>query len=172
MTTTVGRAALEGGLIPAFELERAGGGRLRLRALRGRRTPVLFFLHGAACVECLDLASAILPRYPDYALADAEPLLIVPGDITAAEELRRALASPLAVLADPDGAVARRYGVPAGGVALLVADRYGVPALWTGDANGHDLPDQDAIMREVEYLAHTCGAGCATPIWPDPDPAP
>ena len=196
------RPPLEGNLIPAFELPRAGGGRVRVRGYRGRHSLALYFLHSAGCAPCRDLVAAIVPRYGDYALADAEPLLILPGPQSAAEGLRHELALPFPVLVDEHGAVVRRYrvtGDPGGealvvggavvgipgdpalqtgrdntpnshdgtpGAALLVADRFGAPVLWRRTGAGHDLPDQDDILRELEYLAHTCGAGCATPIWP------
>jgi peroxiredoxin len=165
---SVSRVPLDGNIIPAFELPRAGGGSIRIRAYRGRRSPALYFLHAADCPPCRDLAVAILPRYGDYALADAEPLVILPGRPDAAESFRRDLALPFPVLVDRDGAVGRRYGVTDGdiaGAALLVADRFGAPALWQPAGTGHDLPDQDAVLRELEYLSHTCSAGCATPIW-------
>ena len=165
MTSLRARPPMEGNLIPAFELPRAGGGRVRLRGYRGRRIVALYFLHGAGCAPCRDVAAAIVPRYGDYALADAEPILILPGPgHEEADALRSELALPFPVLVDEDGTVARRYGDPR--AALLVADRFGAPALWRPVGAGHDLPDQDAVLRELEYLAHTCSAGCATPIWP------
>jgi peroxiredoxin len=160
-----GRVPLEGNLIPAFELPRAGGGTVRVRAYRGRRSLALYFLHGGGCVACGDIASEVLSRYGDYGLADAEPLLIVPGPMEDAEALRHGRALPFPVLADTEGRVARRYGDP--GMALLVSDRFGAPVRWQVTGAEHDLPDQDVVLREVEYLSHTCSAGCATPIWPE-----
>ena len=161
------RPPLDGNLIPAFELPRAGGGRVRVRGYRGRRSLALYFLHDGGCPGCRALAAAIVPRYGDYALADAEPVLIVPGPAERVESLRCDLALPFPVLVDEDGAVARRYGIDDGGAALFVADRFGAPVLWQYAGAMHDLPDQDAVLREAEYLAHTCSAGCATPIWPE-----
>lgn len=164
---------LEGNLVPAFDLARAGGGAVRLRAYRGRRSVALFFLHAPDCAPCRDIAAAILPHYGDYAFADAEPLVIIPGSVSSAEQLRDALALPFPVLADPEAATARRYGVTAGGVALLIADRFGAPALWCAANEGHALPGQEAVLRELAYLSHTCSGGCATPIWPpEPESAP
>jgi peroxiredoxin len=164
------RPPLEGNLIPALDLPRAGGGRVRLRAYRGRRSLVLYFLHDAGCAGCRDIVASVVPRYGDYSLADAEPLVILPGPEEAAASLRRELALPFPVLVDVEGAAGRRYGVDTGGrrsAALLVADRFGAPALWRPAGAGHDLPDQDAVVREIEYLARTCGAECTTPIWPE-----
>ncbi|MBI2761710.1 MAG: redoxin domain-containing protein [Chloroflexi bacterium] len=161
------RPAMEGNLVAGFDLPRAGGGRVRLRGYRGRRSLAVWFVHGAGCGACRETAAAIVPRYGDYAYADAEPLLIVPGPATAAEALRRELALPYPVLIDEDGAVAHRYGSP--GAALLIADRFGAPTTWHPAGHGHDLPGQDTVLQELEYLSHTCSAGRATPTWPDVD---
>jgi peroxiredoxin len=159
------RPAMEGNLVAGFDLPRAGGGRVRLRSYRGRRSLAVWFMHNADCELCRVTAAAIVPRYGDYAYADAEPLLIVPGPAPAVEALRRELALPYPVLSDEDGSVGRRYGAP--GAALLIADRFGAPAVWHVAGAGHDLPDQDAVLQELEYLSHTCSGGCATPIWPN-----
>ena len=157
---------LEGALLPSFTLPRADGGQpVRVRAYRGRRNLALWFLHDAACDRCREMISAIMARYDEYALADTVPLVLVPGPLAEAEALRRELALPFPVLADESGSVFARYGVT-GAAALLLTDRFGVPVLWRDAGPGHDLPDQDVILREAEYLAHVCGAGCATPIWP------
>lgn len=156
---------LDGNIVPAFELPRAGGGSVRLRAYRGRRSLALFFVHSANCAACRDRVEAILPCYGDYALADAEPLVLVPGPFAGAERLRAGLALPFPVLADEEGKVFRRYGVS--GAALLITDRFGAPALWQPTGAGHDLPGQPAILQELTYLSHTCSAGCATPLWKD-----
>lgn len=170
-THTTSHPPMDGNLIAAFTLPRAGApsAPVRIRAYRGRRGLALYFLHNAGCGGCRAIAAAILPRYGDYALADAEPLLIVPGSPESVDDLRRTLSLPFPVLVDEDGALAGRFGISDGGApgaALLITDRFGVPVLWQRAGAGHDLPDQDAVLRELEYLAHTCSAGCATPIWP------
>lgn len=155
---------VEGNLIPAFELPRAGGGRVRVRGYRGRRSLAIYFLHGVGCGPCRDLIAAIVPRYGDFALASAEPLVIVPDSLEAAELLRAELSLPFPVLADHDGNARRRYGLDAE-AALLVCDRFGTPVLWQHAGPDHTLADQDAVLREVEYLGYTCSGGCSTPIW-------
>lgn len=154
---------LDGNLVPGFELPRAGGGSIRLRAYRGKRSLALFFVHGGDCAACREQVAAILPQYGDYAYADGEPLVLVPGPLAAAEALRADLALPFPVLADEEGKVFRRYGVT--GAALMITDRFGAPALWQPSGSGHPRLDQAGILRELTYLSHTCSAGCATPIW-------
>lgn len=155
---------LDGNIAPAFELARAGGSTVRLRGYRGRRGVALWFLHDAGCPGCRETMQAIAPLYGDYAEADAEPLAIVPATLEAADQLRRDLALPFPVLADAERRVFQRYGVA--GAALMLTDRYGVPALWcvTGAAS-HALPNQEYVLRELTYLSHTCSAGCSTPVW-------
>ncbi len=158
---------LDGALLPAFDVPRAGGGRVQVRGYRGRRGLALYFLHDAKCAGCRALVTAVVPRYGDYALADAEPLVIVPAPAAEVEALRCDLALPFPVLIDEGSALSRRYGVRDGEAALMVTDRFGVPVLWQRAGADHDLPDQDAVLREVEYLSYTCSGGCATPIWSD-----
>jgi peroxiredoxin len=155
---------VEGNLIPAFELPRAGGGGVRVRSYRGRRSLALYFLHGVECEPCRDMVAAIVPRYGDYALNSAEPLIIVPDSLEAAEAFRAELSVPFPVLVDADCSVRRRYRLDTQ-AALLVCDRFGTPVLWQCAGPDHTLPDQDAVLREVEYLAYTCSGGCSTPIW-------
>lgn len=165
-TRQIARPRLEGRLIPSVPLPRVGGGEWRARSYRGRRALTLYFLH-PACADCDAVAAAIVPRYGDYAEATAEPAVIVAGTLSQAEDLRGRLALPFPVLADTNGAAGERHGLPLGAVGLLVSDRFGTPALWTFDPEGHDLPDQESVLRELDYLSHTCSGGCSTPIWPD-----
>lgn len=164
ITRQVARPRLEGRLIPSVPLPRVGDGEWRARAYRGRRALALYFLH-PACASCDAIAAAIVLRYGDYAEAAAEPAVIVAGTLAQAEELRGRSALPFPVVADTEGAAGERHGLPPGAVGLLVADRFGSPALWTFDSEGHDLPDQESVLRELEYLSHTCSGGCSTPIW-------
>jgi peroxiredoxin len=155
---------VEGNLIPAFELPRAGGGHVRVRGYRGKRGLALYFMHGVDCEPCRETVGAIVPRYGDYAPNSAEPLVIVPDSLESADAFRAELSLPFPVLADTEGTVRRRYGLDAE-AALLVCDRFGTPVLWECTGPDHTLPNQDAVLRELEYLAYTCSGGCSTPIW-------
>src|SRR5581483_8437992 len=164
MNMTAVHLPVEGTIIPAFELPRAGGGRVRVRGYRGRRSLAIYFLHGADCAPCRDQITAIVPRYGDFALASAEPLVILPDSLEAAETFRSELSVPFPVLSDGDGSVRRRYGLDTE-AAVLVCDRFGTPALWQCAGPDHALPDHEAVLREVEYLGYTCSGSCSTPIW-------
>lgn len=154
----------EGMLIPGFALPRGDGRTVRLRAYRGRRSLALVFTHGPACDACRTYLEGAMDRYDAYAEAGAEVLAMLPAEREAATEMRRRAALPFPVLVDVDGAVFARYGLEAGcEAAVMVADRYGEPRLWQLAGSEHDLPEHDAVLAELNYLALTCGGGCSRP---------
>lgn len=156
----------DGVLLPAFELPRAGGGGLRVRAYRGRRALVVIFAHGATCAHCRAYLTEALNRYAGYAEEDGEVIAVVPGVAGDIDATRRELGLPFPVAVDATGAVFQRYGLQARhDAAVMVTDRYGEPRAWHVAGADHALPDQDAIVAELRYLALTCSAGCAVPIW-------
>jgi peroxiredoxin len=155
-------------LLPAFELPRAGGGLVRVRAYRGRRALALIFVHGPACAPCRDYLSEALDRYAAYAEETGEVIAVLPGNLDEADAARRELALPFPVVADGAGTVFHRFGLtPHRDAAVMVTDRYGEPRDWCVAGAGHALPDHEAIIAELRYLALTCSAGCAVPIWQD-----
>jgi peroxiredoxin len=159
----------EGLLLPGLQLPRAGGGTVRIRAYRGRRALVLIFVHGAACDGCRDYLSGALDAYAAYGDEDAEVVVVAPDGAQSVEAMRAELALPFPVGIDSDGTVARRYGLVAGrDAAVMATDRYGAPRIWRVVGNDHALPEHDALVAEVRYLALTCSGGCSVPIWPDP----
>ena len=166
--TTSADMPREGILIPAFELPRSGGGTVRLRAYRGRRSLALIFTHGPDCDPCREYLRGALAVYDAYADAGAEILAVVPGGAEAVDALRHELALPFPVAPDEAGTAFARYTVIAGrDTAVLVADRYGEPRLWRRAATEHTLPGHDVLLAELRYLSLTCSGGCATPLWPD-----
>jgi peroxiredoxin len=155
-------------LLPAFELPRAGGGLVRVRAYRGRRALALIFVHGPTCAPCRDYLSEALDRYAAYAEETSEVIAVLPGSLDEADAARRVLALPFPVVADSGGSVFFRFGLmPRQDAAVMVTDRYGEPRDWCVADAGHGLPDHDAIIAELRYLALACSAGCAVPIWQD-----
>ena len=158
----------DGMLLPSFELPRAGGGVMRVRAYRGRRSLALIFVHGPGCAPCREYLTEALDRYAAYAEETGEVIAVVPGRPDDAEAIRRELALPFPVAVDATGAVFRRFGLtPSADAAVMVTDRYGEPRGWYVAGADHALPEHDALIAELRYLALTCSAGCSVPIWPD-----
>ena len=164
-TATIPR---EGLLLPAFELPRSDGGTLRLRSYRGRRSLALLFTHAPPCPACRAYLSSALDRYAAYADEGAEVIAVVPGDAAAVSELRHELALPFPVAVDTAGSAFGRYGLtPGRDAAVMVADRYGEPRLWSVAGPDHTLPAHADLLAELRYLALTCAGGCTTPLWTD-----
>jgi peroxiredoxin len=164
--TTVSQPPRDGLLLPAFDLPRAGGGRVRVRAYRGRRSLALVFTHRPDCSACREHLVGALNLYAAYAEEDAEVLAVVPAPERAADAMRRALSLPFPVAVDEAGTVFDRFGLTWGrDAAVMVTDRYGEPRLWSVAGEGHDLPSHDAIIEELRYLALICAGGCSVPLW-------
>ena len=158
----------DGLLIPGFALPRVGGGEVRARAYRNRRSLAVIFVHGAHCRPCRDYLAGALESYADLAEQDAEVIAVVPAPASEAASLRRSLALPFPVAVDESGAAFRRFGLePARDAAVMVTDRYGEPRLWTVARDDHALPAHEEITAELRYLVMTCSAGCAVPLWQD-----
>ena len=156
----------DGMLLPAFELPRAGGGAVRVRAYRGRRSLALVFVHGPGCARCREYLTEALNRYAAYAEETGEVIALVPGGPDAVDSMRCDLALPFPVAVDSSGEVFRRFGLEASAdAAVMVTDRYGEPRVWRVAGMDHTLPEHDALVAELRYLALTCAAGCAVPVW-------
>src|SRR5215217_1068440 len=120
MTTSV-EPPRDGMLLPGFALPRAGGGEVRARAYRNRRSLAVIFVHGPDCLPCRDYLAGALESYADLAEQDAEVIAIVPAPAAEAASLRSALALPFPVAIDEPGATFRRFGLkPARDVAVMV----------------------------------------------------
>jgi peroxiredoxin len=160
----------EGQLLPAFTLPRAGGGELRVRSYRGRRALCVIFLHGVACVACREYLVEVLDRYAAYAEEDGEVVVVVPDPAVDVTALRADLALPFPVAIDAGASVCRRYRLePGEEAAVMLTDRYGAPRLWHVAPRDHGLPEHEHLIAELRYLAMTCSAGCAVPLWDEED---
>jgi peroxiredoxin len=156
----------DGLLLPAFELPRAGGGTVRVRAYRGRRSLAVIFTHAPDCEACREYLAEALNHYPAYAEEGAEVIAVAPAPGDAADAMRRAQALPFPVVVDENGTAFERFGlIPGRDVAVMVTDRYGEPRLWHIAGAGHQFPSHDAAVAELGYLAMTCSGGCSVPLW-------
>jgi peroxiredoxin len=165
---TAANVPREGQLLPALTLPAAGGGEVRVRAYRGRRALCLIFVHGAACSACRDYLTGALHSYAAYAEEDGEVIAVLPDSPANAVALRADLALPFPVAVDAAGAACRRYGLrPGEDAAVMLTDRYGAPSRWQAVSGNHDFPAHDRLVADLRYLAMTCSAGCAVPLWED-----
>ena len=166
--TSTSNPPRDGLLLPRFELPRASGGTLRVRAYRGRRSLALIFVHGPDCTACRDYLRGALDAYAEYAEQDAEVIAVAPGRADAADAMRRELGLPFPVAVDAAGVVFARFGLRVGtGAAVMATDGSGEPRLWQVSGPEHRLPEHERVIAELRYLALTCSAGCAAPIWQD-----
>jgi peroxiredoxin len=104
----IGRAA------PDFALQGAYGGQYRLDSFRGR--PVLLVFWTTSCGICRHELPILDRLYAEAARNGVEVAGVNIGDVAGAREVMRPL--HLLNLVDPDGSVARSYGVS--GVPRLV----------------------------------------------------
>jgi peroxiredoxin Q/BCP len=100
----------EGQLAPDFELESDTGGRLQLSAFRGRPV-VLYFYPRDDTPGCTTQACGIRDVYGEFERAGAVVLGVSPDTAESHMKFKSKYELPFTLLADPDHAVAERYGV-------------------------------------------------------------
>lgn len=106
----------------------------------------------------------VLPR-PGYHYWAGRPIVLIPGSPEAAARAAAALGLPgededpsggRRVLVDVDGALRRRWRIPAADAAVIIADRWGeVYAAMTGSDPG-ELPGPDAVDEWLRFLSTQC----------------
>jgi len=98
----------EGKPAPAFALEATGGKRVALKDLKGQKV-VLYFYPKDDTPGCTTEACNFRDHYATF--ADAVVLGLSPDGIGAHEKFKGKYKLPFELLADPDHAVAEKYGV-------------------------------------------------------------
>ncbi len=99
-----------GDLAPAFELQDQDGASVRLADLRGGPV-VLYFYPKADTPGCTTQACGVRDRRDDYAAAGARVLGVSPDPVAKVKRFHAKFGLDFTLLADPDHAVAERYGV-------------------------------------------------------------
>jgi len=143
-----------GDRLPVVELSSASGGPPRPLVTHSRDALVLLLLprgSGAYDDYLQRLAGAAAELEEWY----AELLVVVHGEGGEAERWEGP-GGRLTVLADPEGAAARRIGVGAGEAALVIADRYGQIYEVTRAGHPQELPSPAQIEEWVKFLATQC----------------
>lgn len=94
---------------PEFTLQDADGQWVNLRAFRGKRV-ILYFYPEDDTAGCTTEACGFRDDHADYVGQDAIILGVSPDDVASHARFVRKYGLPFRLLADPDHAVAERYG--------------------------------------------------------------
>jgi peroxiredoxin Q/BCP len=100
----------EGTPAPDFELQSDSGETVKLSELRGRPV-VLYFYPKDDTPGCTTEACEFRDAYDVFRERGAEVLGVSPDDVTSHEKFKTKYELPFTLLADPDHAVAEKYGV-------------------------------------------------------------
>lgn len=154
---------------PTFTLRNGGAGPdpLSLAALDAALAVVVFH-RDHYCGYCREQARRLAARHDEFRERDVAVVTVLPEPVARARSWADRRDAPFPVLADPDGAVADRYGQPTrfgpigtridlvGRLPLVaVVDLRGEPALlrrYAGETSG-DRPTVDELLAEVAAFA-------------------
>ena len=100
----------EGEAAPDFELERDGGGEVRLSSLKGSPV-ILYFYPRDDTPGCTTQACGIRDAWREFDAAGAVVLGVSPDTAARHDKFKAKHDLPFALLADPDHRVAELYGV-------------------------------------------------------------
>jgi peroxiredoxin Q/BCP len=100
----------EGTAAPDFELTSDDGSTVKLSDLRGKPV-VLYFYPKDDTPGCTTEACEFRDAYDVFRERGAEVLGVSPDDVTSHEKFKTKYELPFTLLADPDHAVAEKYGV-------------------------------------------------------------
>lgn len=125
---------------PDFELADQDGQLLHLSDFRGRPV-VLYFYPKADTPGCTTQACGIRDRHDDYAAAGAVVLGVSPDPVAKVKKFHAKYDLDFTLLADPDHAVAERYGV------WIEKSMYG--RKYWGNARATFIVDADGVVARV-----------------------
>jgi peroxiredoxin Q/BCP len=148
-----GRPAIDvGQKAPDFDLSDAQGKRVRLADFRGKRSVVLYFYPKDDTPGCTKEACSFRDSYEAFKEAGAEVIGVSSDSEASHGKFATKYKLPFTLVSDADGAVRKRYGVPATlgllpGRVTFVIDRDGVVR--------HVFNSQLQATRHVEEALQT-----------------
>jgi peroxiredoxin len=134
---------------PDFTLQSSTGKLYELSSFHGRRNLVLIFA-GSAGDQVSSLLRGLADQNEELIFEEAQVLVVVRGNLAAAETLRKRDAVTFPVLADPNAALHHKY--TAGEAAVVLTDRYGEIY---GVYREH-LPSIDELMASLRHINAEC----------------
>ena len=96
--------------VPDFSLPSTGGNSFQLSSLRGKKV-VLYFYPKDSTPGCTAEGADFRDRYPAFRRANCEVFGISRDSLASHERFKQKMEFPFELLADPDEAVCRRFGV-------------------------------------------------------------
>jgi peroxiredoxin Q/BCP len=148
----------EGKPAPTFELESDAGERVSLESLRGRPV-VLYFYPRDDTPGCTAQACGIRDSYDAFGERDAVVLGVSTDSVASHVKFKEKYGLPFTLLADPDHAVAEKYGV------WVEKSSYGRTSM--GMERSTFVIDRDGVvakvMRRVKPDTHTAQVLAALP---------
>ncbi|MBM4267220.1 MAG: peroxiredoxin [Deltaproteobacteria bacterium] len=120
-----------GDTAPEFDLADAAGKRVRLADFRGQKAVVLYFYPKDDTPGCTKEACAFRDSYEAFKDAGAEVIGVSSDSEASHQKFAEKFRLPFTLVADPGGAVRKRYGVPSTlgllpGRVTFVIDKGGV----------------------------------------------
>ncbi len=151
-------------VVPSFVRPAAGGKTLNIWSYNRKRNLVILFPH-SQCLRCAEYLRQCTEVYPEWIEQEAVAIVVVPGDIAEAEQIKARLRLPFEVVAD-DGSVRRRY-LPAdrpAAVACFVTDRYGGLNHQSLAIEADELTPPVEISEWLQHINYQCSE-CFAPEW-------
>ncbi|MDA0702083.1 MAG: thioredoxin-dependent thiol peroxidase [Proteobacteria bacterium] len=134
MTVDVGDKA------PDFTMATDGGGKLSLKALKGRKV-VLYFYPRDDTPGCTTEACGFRDNLPDFSKVDAEIVGVSRDTVAKHDKFKAKYDLPFALASDEDGAVCEAYGV------WVEKNMYGKKSM--GIQRSTFLIDEKGVIRNV-----------------------
>ena len=145
-----------GEMLPGFSLPSSRGVPLGPATYKRHRNLALVFTHGEGCARCAESLRAFAASASGFVEEDSEVLVVAPVPAERAKPLAERLGLPFPVLADADGAIHARYGVPDGS-AVFVADRYGeIRETWIAGAEHDPSPLPEDVLGWLRLIELEC----------------
>jgi len=126
---------------PAFEAASTAGGTAHLADHVGKHPVVLAFFPKAFTGGCTKEMSGLRDRYKEFGDAGAQVMGISKDTLDIQKNFATSLSLPFPLLADPDGSVARAYGVDMGPYAARVTFVIGADGVVKQVIEGKDAID-------------------------------
>jgi len=157
--------------VPYRTLGAVDGGTFSLAELRGRRAAAILFAHGPDCLACFGYAKQLAGQAAGMDDADAEPIVAVRGDPSAAAAWEHELPPGGRLVTDPDGRwrteMADAVGGSPDGVLLVLVDRFGAPRARSAAPEAGGLAAPSAATDWLRFVALDCPECSGEIAWPD-----